>query len=527
MNYLNSNSGQGTIEYLVILAVVVVIALIVVALFIGVSSSPSQEITNSSSKTGEVAVGGISIVESVADPNGDSLVFLRNNSSDAITLKKISVGDVDNNFNSILMGLDSKGFSLSGLSNACPCVSGQKSVKCEFRIYYETLAGVTKTDYRLVSVPCTSDSTAVDDSKIVYPIIGEVILEDGTLAKPWIINNCLELQDMNLHLDGNYRLGNDINCYTETRSGGALYNGGAGLISIGSTESPFIGSLNGNNYFIYNLKTANRTFSQIGLFGYLKGTVSNVNLRNMSTSITLGQTGALAGSLISPGSISNCSSTGSITTYSATSIGGLVGYSTGTITNSYSSVNLLEFDEEQAGRYHGGLVGYSTGTIFNSYAYGSIIKGFSDVGGLIGYSSGTVQNSYSSSTVSAKGNMWESSYINYDYIGGLVGYMGGGDVTNSFTTTNLLDLGTGGLIGTKAAGTLSNVWWYNSNSSCCAGGTCDGCKKAVDASAFYPKVALGNDYNMPIQHNTISSNDWNFSTIWEKVDNNYPILAWQ
>ena len=59
--------AQGTIEYLVVIAVVVVLSLVVVALVINVSSSPSQQISSSSDKLGNVAVGGISIVEAVSD----------------------------------------------------------------------------------------------------------------------------------------------------------------------------------------------------------------------------------------------------------------------------------------------------------------------------------------------------------------------------------------------------------------------------------------------------------------------------
>ena len=86
---LKNSIAQGTIEYLVIIAVVVVLSLIVVALSINVSSSHSQQIVSSSEKLGGVVSGGISIVEAVGNLEGDSLIMLSNNSGDGITLKKL------------------------------------------------------------------------------------------------------------------------------------------------------------------------------------------------------------------------------------------------------------------------------------------------------------------------------------------------------------------------------------------------------------------------------------------------------
>ncbi|MFA7132220.1 MAG: hypothetical protein WC108_02865, partial [Bacteroidales bacterium] len=139
----NNSIAQGTIEYLVVIAVIVVISLIVVALVINVSSSPSQQVLSSSDKAGSIAVGGISIVEAVSDLEGDSLLVLGNNSGEGITLKKITVGENDNNYDDYISGVDSVPISLSGLASSCPCESGQKSVKCEFVFEYLTKSGLT------------------------------------------------------------------------------------------------------------------------------------------------------------------------------------------------------------------------------------------------------------------------------------------------------------------------------------------------------------------------------------------------
>ena len=223
------SSAQGTIEYLVIVAVVVVISLVVVGLFVTLMDSPSKEITDSSSQVGSVAVGGISIIESVIDPEGDSLIRLSNNSSDAITLTKVIVGGVDNNFSEQLVGLDSKVFSLSSLNPNCPCSVGQKSVKCEMKIIYTTASGITQTEYRTINAQCVNVVTPRDENRVVYPIF-----EPDVVNVEYNLRNCIDLQNIKLDVAGDFQLMNDINCYDDTREGGALWNDGAGFEPIGS-----------------------------------------------------------------------------------------------------------------------------------------------------------------------------------------------------------------------------------------------------------------------------------------------------
>ena len=67
------------------------------------------------------------------------------------------------------------------------------------------------------------------------------------------------------------------------------------------------------------------------------------------------------------------------------SVGGLVGYNNGDITNCYSNG-----DVTVTGKYVGGLVGaYYGGVIQNCYANGDV-NGVKNVGGLIGRNSSTI-----------------------------------------------------------------------------------------------------------------------------------------
>ena len=71
----------------------------------------------------------------------------------------------------------------------------------------------------------------------------------------------------------------------------------------------------------------------------------------------------------------------------------------------------------------GGLVGYSRGSIAMSYSTGTV-TGNEMVGGLVGYSRGSIAMSYSTSTVTGDGKC----------VGGLVGRNNGGLIKSSYST---------------------------------------------------------------------------------------------
>ena len=101
----------------------------------------------------------------------------------------------------------------------------------------------------------------------------------------------------------------------------------------------------------------------------------------------------------------------------------------------------------------GGLVSQNRGNITNTYSTGSI-SGNEDVGGLVGENYGMVTNSYSNSNVSGDGY--------YDFVGGLVGYDGGGTITQSYSTGSVnggsSGLYVGGLAGCVDDGTVSDSY---------------------------------------------------------------------
>ncbi|HHT97698.1 MAG TPA: prepilin-type N-terminal cleavage/methylation domain-containing protein [Clostridiales bacterium] len=220
---------------------------------------------------------------------------------------------------------------------------------------------------------------------------------------------------------------------------------------IGSYDSKFSGSFDGNGYKITNLKINRPNMKSIGLFGATGGTtIKNVALEdvdingnsydNMWTGGLVGYSestitnsyvtgvvagGANAGGLVgwvdNSSTISNSYSTCAVESIGAT--GGLVGQVKGssTVSNSYATG-----DVKGTGISTGGLVGSADAnastTIKNSYATGDV-TGIIDVGGLMGttYSSTTISNSYATGAV-----------IDGSSLAGLVGKATGSTITNSY-----------------------------------------------------------------------------------------------
>jgi hypothetical protein len=154
----------------------------------------------------------------------------------------------------------------------------------------------------------------------------------------------------------------------------------------------FTGVFDGNSHTISHLKITGGGY--LGLFGQLgSGTkISNLGLEEIDVSGTDNCIGGLAG--YSYGSITTSYSTGSIKG-SGKSVGGLLGsngslWSTkegGRITNCYSTVAV------SGNNYVGGLAGSNSSNITTSYSTG-IVNGDKEVGGLVGKNSGIVSNCF-------------------------------------------------------------------------------------------------------------------------------------
>jgi len=141
------SKAQGTIEYLVIIAVVIVLALVVVGLIITQIDNSSQ-VSSSGNQLG-LKSQVIGITESLIDPNdGNFVVSLLNNSGDVITVSKVSVGDSNVDFSEDLAQGGSRYFVVDA---GVVCEEG-RVVSEDVVITYVTREGLTKTEKYPVKV---------------------------------------------------------------------------------------------------------------------------------------------------------------------------------------------------------------------------------------------------------------------------------------------------------------------------------------------------------------------------------------
>jgi len=161
--------------------------------------------------------------------------------------------------------------------------------------------------------------------------------------------------------------------------------------------------------------TGNNTVG--GLAGYSEGTIKNISVDGNVTGNAKvgGLVGELNGNSISaPGTIEKSSATGTVD--GLNTFGGLVGYNyKGTILNSSAEGAITG-----TGDYVGGLVGSNDGLIDGSFASGDV-NGSNTVGGLAGFNKGTVKISHAKGAVSGQ----------YNGVGGLVGE-NQGTIENSY-----------------------------------------------------------------------------------------------
>ena len=214
----------------------------------------------------------------------------------------------------------------------------------------------------------------------------------GTEGDPYQIADWYQLHNVRNYLDSYFILVNDLDSTTPgyVQVASSTANEGAGWQPIGTLDDSFDGIFDGQGYEIRDLFINRPDEYSVGLFGVVDegGRIENIGVVNAT--VTGGE-----------------------------AVGGLVGDTRGTVSNSYSTGSVSGDDDV------GGLVGWNYGsTVRNSYSTSSV-TGNTDVGGLVGDNWGTVSNSYSSGNVTG-------SYSSV--VGGLVG-AGGGTVSNSFWDT--------------------------------------------------------------------------------------------
>ena len=212
-------------------------------------------------------------------------------------------------------------------------------------------------------------------------------------------------------------------------------DGLGGLVGINAAGA----SIN-NSYATNDVNSQGQGDKVGGLVGISRGSISD-SYATGAVHSTHDGAGGLVGE--NAGSISDSHATGAVRS-TQNGAGGLVGTSSGPISDSHATGNVEGRDNV------GGLVGTSSRSISDSHATGNV-DGTNQVGGLVGTSSGPISDSYATGAVLANGND----------TGGLVGLSSAlvvhsfaiGNVTNTKITG---DGYAGGLVG-RATGGSSHI----------------------------------------------------------------------
>ncbi len=146
--------GQGTIEYLIIIAIVVVIALVVVGLLTGFFSTGSGVTTTNQAITQQTQ--NIALAETAISPDGDVLLEVVSSEVGNITITKVTIDGVDQNFysnNELNLG-DNRIFQIG---TGSICNEGTNKTIRNITLTYVTQNGITKThSYNNVVIPCNN-----------------------------------------------------------------------------------------------------------------------------------------------------------------------------------------------------------------------------------------------------------------------------------------------------------------------------------------------------------------------------------
>lgn len=236
-----------------------------------------------------------------------------------------------------------------------------------------------------------------------------------------VIQSVSELQAINQNLNGYYVLGADLR--------------GGTFASIGGAYGTFSGLFDGLGHTLSNFTVSNAG-SNVGLFSASSGVIRNVALDR----VTIQQARANDAN---------------------TSIGALVGYNSGVITN-VSVKDGLVTGSSYRSNVVGGLVGTNNGGTVDRSVFSGMVRSGSythSIGGLVGVNTADAARILNSQSHGIVESGLQQSY--QGGMGGLVGVNRRGEIRDSASTANVTsrseNVNVGGLVGTDLNGTFENV----------------------------------------------------------------------
>ncbi len=443
--------------------------------------------------------------------------------------------------------------------NSCKLIVNEKEEEINFSIsknkmnIFEKDANDFPIGNHSWNIECEDSNNALFQGTQKYFTIQEGIVEpeqpiepppllfsggDGTINNPYQITKIEHLNTIRYYPDKNFILMNDLDFENNSNYNNPIYKNyfitNEGWKSIGITNycitnivnlyckynsskttcenscdgnyidgNIFTGNFNGNNHTIKNLYSNKPLHNYIGLFG----STNNSQIKNLiiedANIIGRDYTGGIIG-YANNSIINNISFEGIIS--GKNYVGGIIGSANN------SQINILKNTSNiNAQEVVGGIIGQSDQhtIITNTQNIGSI-NGITDVGGIAGRAP-NIQNSLNSGDINGTEN-----------IGGIMGQ------SNSLYTNNIkntYNIGTingntnaGGFAGklNSTIGITNSGWW--------TGTTTQSIGTHPDYELTYNEINKTNFY--PTEHliYTNGNEPWDFDNIWLERDNNYPIL---
>ena len=277
----------------------------------------------------------------------------------------------------------------------------------------------------------------------------------GTEESPYIITTCVQLQEMDDELDAFYELGANIDC-SDTEN----WNSGAGFDPVGT----FTGSFDGSNYIIENLTINRPSTSSVGLFGYNSGgTITNAHVLSSFVAgrdyvggiVGYMDDGVVNHSSFNITSTDHTCATGDCVQVGSSYGGGVIGYIEGDLdVNNIASSGGVNFETGQSPYSLAGLIGYQGfGVVLtDSYTSATVNTVSGESGGAIGAldtsaAEVAVQRVYSTGDLTSTYSV--CCFANAP-VGGLIGYIYGGSIADTYATGDVTSTGggiAGGLVG--------------------------------------------------------------------------------
>ncbi|MFA5125993.1 MAG: LamG domain-containing protein [archaeon] len=304
-----SSKAQGSIEYLVSIAVVIVLSLVVVG-FVTMTTDSSTNIASTSSKILQSS-DLISISEAVVSADGNGLFSFSNNLGEKITVTSIRVNDFDYNYSETLFPGEKKSFFVKGLPNC----DGLKKIY-EVSVFYNSENGLDKSiQFGQLELSCTSSITPIGfyviDQDYFAPVISLSSPASGfstsldNVSFTFDVNDYSNLSDCTLIIDGV-----DVNTISSPVKGVVVIDQNllvvtpdvnhfwdVSCVDVSGNIGTTVGAVDGNRAIFYTLTTGSYLYFNLDE-NFSGGTFNFTSLKGNNSGITCGASGALSNIMV-------------------------------------------------------------------------------------------------------------------------------------------------------------------------------------------------------------------------------------